>query len=109
MRKKIAATLASTGTPAFFVHPGEASHGDLGMISSNDIVLTISNSGTSAEILTLYPVMERVGIPVIAMTGNPQSAMATLAKNPPLYCGLERSLSVRISANLKHYRNLSDG
>ncbi|NRA70095.1 MAG: KpsF/GutQ family sugar-phosphate isomerase [Gammaproteobacteria bacterium] len=78
--KKIAATLASTGTPAFFVHPGEASHGDLGMISSNDIVLTISNSGTSAEILTLYPVMERVGIPIIAMTGNPQSAMATLAK-----------------------------
>ena len=77
---KIAATLASTGTPAFFVHPGEASHGDLGMISSNDIALTISNSGTSAEILTLYPVMERVGIPVIAMTGNPQSAMATLAK-----------------------------
>ena len=78
--KKIAATLAGTGTPAFFVHPGEASHGDLGMISSNDIVLTISNSGTSAEILTLYPVMERVGIPIIAMTGNPQSAMATLAK-----------------------------
>lgn len=77
--KKIAATLASTGTSAFFVHPGEASHGDLGMIGKDDVVLSISNSGTSAEILTLYPVMERIGIPVIAMTGKPNSPMATLA------------------------------
>ncbi|NRA54563.1 MAG: KpsF/GutQ family sugar-phosphate isomerase [Gammaproteobacteria bacterium] len=77
---KIAATLASTGTPAFFVHPSEASHGDLGMISKDDIVLSISNSGTSAEILTLYPVIERLGVPVIAMTGNPDSAMAKLAR-----------------------------
>lgn len=74
--KKIAATLASTGTAAFFVHPGEASHGDLGMITDSDVVLSISNSGTSAEILTLYPVMERMGVPVIAMTGNPTSPMA---------------------------------
>ena len=78
--KKIAATLASTGTPAFFVHPGEASHGDLGMISNNDVVLSISNSGSSAEILTLYPVMERMGVPVIAMTGNPTSPMASLSR-----------------------------
>lgn len=77
--KKMAATLASTGTPAFFVHPGEASHGDLGMITKDDIVLSISNSGTSAEILTLFPVMERIGVPVIAMTGNPSSPMATLS------------------------------
>jgi len=77
---KIAATLASTGTPAFFVHPSEASHGDLGMISADDVVLSISNSGSSAEILTLYPVIERLGVPVIAMTGNPESAMAKLAR-----------------------------
>ena len=77
---KIAATLASTGTPAFFVHPSEASHGDLGMISQDDVVLAISNSGTSAEILTLFPVIERVGTPVISMTGNPSSSMAQLAQ-----------------------------
>ncbi|OIQ46753.1 MAG: D-arabinose 5-phosphate isomerase [Gammaproteobacteria bacterium MedPE] len=77
---KIAATLASTGTPAFFVHPSEASHGDLGMISQDDVVLAISNSGTSAEILTLFPVIERVGTPVISMTGNPNSSMAQLAQ-----------------------------
>lgn len=77
---KIAATLASTGTSSFFVHPSEASHGDLGMISQDDVVLAISNSGTSAEILTLFPVIERVGTPVISMTGNPQSAMAKLAQ-----------------------------
>ncbi|MGB0899008.1 MAG: KpsF/GutQ family sugar-phosphate isomerase [Psychrobium sp.] len=77
---KIAATLASTGTPAFFVHPSEASHGDLGMISQDDVVLTISNSGSSAEILTLFPVIERVGTPVISMTGNASSPMAKLAQ-----------------------------
>lgn len=73
---KISATLSSTGTPSFFVHPGEASHGDLGVLSENDIVLTISNSGESHEILTLMPVIKRQGIPVIAMTGNPESTMA---------------------------------
>ncbi len=77
---KIAATFASTGTSAFFVHPSEASHGDLGMITADDVVLAISNSGTSSEILTLFPVMERIGVPVISMTGNPHSAMAKLAK-----------------------------
>ncbi|QSX36706.1 KpsF/GutQ family sugar-phosphate isomerase [Shewanella sedimentimangrovi] len=77
---KISATLASTGTPAFFVHPGEASHGDLGVLSSNDIVLAISNSGESSEILTLMPVIKRQGIPMIAMTGKPESTMAKLAQ-----------------------------
>lgn len=77
--KKIAATLASTGTSAFFVHPGEASHGDLGMIESGDVVLAISNSGESSEILALYPVLKRRHIPIIGMTGKPDSNMAKLA------------------------------
>ncbi|WP_417883696.1 arabinose-5-phosphate isomerase KdsD [Vibrio rumoiensis] len=77
--KKIAATLASTGTSAFFVHPGEASHGDLGMIESGDIVLAISNSGESSEILALYPVLKRRHIRIISMTGKPESNMAKLA------------------------------
>ncbi len=76
---KIAATFASTGTPAFFVHPGEASHGDLGMLSSGDIVLAISNSGETAELLTIVPVIKRMGIPLIAMTGKPESTLAQLA------------------------------
>ncbi len=73
---KISATFASTGTPAFFVHPGEASHGDLGVLSENDVVLAISNSGESDEILTLMPVIKRMGLPVIAVTGKPDSNMA---------------------------------
>ena len=73
---KIAATLASTGTPAFFLHPGEASHGDLGMISAGDLIIAISNSGESDEILALLPVLKRRGIPLICMTGNPTSTMA---------------------------------
>ena len=77
---KIAATFASTGTPAFFVHPGEASHGDLGMLSDNDIILAISNSGESSEILTLLPVIKRRGINIIAVTGKPNSNMAKLAQ-----------------------------
>ena len=76
---KIAATLASTGTPAFFVHPGEASHGDLGMLSVEDVVIAISNSGETAEILTIIPVIKRLGIKLIAMTGNPASTLAKLA------------------------------
>ncbi|GGA96319.1 KpsF/GutQ family sugar-phosphate isomerase [Agarivorans gilvus] len=76
---KIAATLASTGTPAFFVHPGEACHGDLGMIAAEDIVLALSNSGESEEILSLYPVFNRIGVRSIAMTSNPKSSMARLA------------------------------
>jgi len=78
--RKIAATLASTGTPAFFVHPGEASHGDLGMISPNDIVLAISNSGESQEILSLIPVIKRLAIPLLCMTGRPESTMARAAQ-----------------------------
>lgn len=77
--RKIAATLASTGTSAFFVHPGEASHGDLGMIERGDIVLAISNSGESSEILALFPVLKRLNNRIISMTGNPNSTMATLA------------------------------
>ncbi len=76
---KIAATLASTGTPAFFVHPGEASHGDLGMITRQDVVLALSNSGETEEILTILPIIKRLGVPLVAMTGNPESALAKLA------------------------------
>jgi len=73
---KIAATLASTGSPAFFVHPGEASHGDLGMITPNDVVLALSNSGETAELLTIVPIIKRLGVPLIALTGNPESSLA---------------------------------
>ncbi|MCB1668800.1 MAG: KpsF/GutQ family sugar-phosphate isomerase [Pseudomonadales bacterium] len=73
---KIAATLASTGTPAFFVHPGEASHGDLGMITRKDVVIALSNSGSTAEVITLLPLIKRMGIPLISMTGNPGSPLA---------------------------------
>jgi arabinose-5-phosphate isomerase len=73
---KIAATLASTGTPAFFMHPGEASHGDLGMIAHNDVVLALSNSGESGEIVSIVPLIKRRGAKLIAMTGNPASTLA---------------------------------
>jgi arabinose-5-phosphate isomerase len=76
---KIAATLASTGTPAFFVHPGEASHGDVGMITRDDAVLALSNSGETAEILTILPVIKRLGVPLIAFTGNSDSVLARIA------------------------------
>ena len=78
---KIAATLASTGTPAFFVHPGEASHGDLGMITKDDVVLTISNSGETDEVLAIIPVIKRIGATLISMTGNPDSTLAKIADN----------------------------
>ena len=74
--RKIAATLASTGTPAFFVHPGEASHGDMGMITADDAVIALSNSGSVAEIITLLPLLKRMGTKLVSMTGNPQSALA---------------------------------
>jgi arabinose-5-phosphate isomerase len=77
---KIASTLASTGTPAFFVHPGEASHGDLGMITGKDVVLALSNSGESTEILTILPLLKRLRVPLIAMTGNPESTLARQAE-----------------------------
>ena len=76
---KIAATLASTGTPSFFVHPGEASHGDLGMITATDVVLAISNSGETPEVLTILPLIKRLGVPLISMTGRPGSTLATAA------------------------------
>ena len=79
---KIAATLASTGSPAFFVHPAEASHGDMGMITAQDVVLALSNSGETDEILTLLPLLKRLGVPLIALTGNPAS---TLAKNADVH------------------------
>jgi arabinose-5-phosphate isomerase len=77
--KKIAATLASTGTPSHFVHPGEASHGDLGMITENDVVLALSNSGTTNEVITLIPLLKRMRASIIAMTGNPSSTLAKAA------------------------------
>ncbi|MFZ1574675.1 MAG: KpsF/GutQ family sugar-phosphate isomerase [Chromatiaceae bacterium] len=73
---KIAATLASTGSPAFFVHPGEASHGDLGMITPDDLVLALSNSGETEEILLILPLIKRLGVPLISLTGNPRSTLA---------------------------------
>ena len=76
---KIAATLASTGSPAFFVHPGEASHGDLGMITKSDIVIALSNSGNTAEIATIIPILKRFGVPLISMTGDKNSTLATEA------------------------------
>ncbi len=86
---KIAATLASTGTPAFFVHPGEASHGDLGMITRGDLVIAISNSGNSPEILTMLPILKRLRIPMITMTGKPNSPLAEAA---------EVSLDIRVAS-----------
>lgn len=77
--KKMAATFASTGTPAFFVHPGEASHGDLGMVSPNDIVIAISNSGESGEILSLIPVLKRLHVTLICITSRPESTMGRSA------------------------------
>jgi arabinose-5-phosphate isomerase len=76
---KIASTLASTGTPAFFVHPGEASHGDLGMITRQDVVLALSNSGETEEILKILPLIKRLAVPLLAMTGNPKSTLADFA------------------------------
>lgn len=74
--RKIAATLASTGTPAFFLHPGEASHGDLGMITQEDVVIALSNSGESAEVTTILPLIKRRGAKLIGMSGNPVSTLA---------------------------------
>ena len=74
--RKIAATLASTGTPAMFVHPGEASHGDLGMVTTGDVVLAISNSGESDELTAIVPAVKRIGVTLIAMTGRPDSSLA---------------------------------
>lgn len=77
--RKIAATLASTGTTAFFVHPGEANHGDMGMITPNDVALILSNSGNTPELLNIVPLIKRLGVPLIVMTGQPNSALARSA------------------------------
>ncbi|MBP6754462.1 MAG: KpsF/GutQ family sugar-phosphate isomerase, partial [Alicycliphilus sp.] len=87
--RKIAATLASTGTPAFFVHPAEASHGDLGMVTRGDLLLALSNSGESSEITVLLPMLKRQGVPLIAMTGGLQSSLARHA-DLVLDCSVER-------------------
>lgn len=77
--RKIAATLASTGSPSFFVHPGEAGHGDMGMITPDDVVMALSNSGETDEILTLLPIIKRLGVTLITLTGDPKSTLATNA------------------------------
>jgi arabinose-5-phosphate isomerase len=87
--RKIASTLASTGTPAFFVHPAEASHGDLGMVMRDDVFIGLSNSGESGELLAIVPLLKRQGAKLIAMTGNPQSSLAQEA-DVHLYAGAEK-------------------
>src|SRR6059036_3736678 len=74
--RKIAATLASTGTPAYFLHPAEGVHGDLGMVARGDVVLALSNSGETDEVLAIVPPLKRLGVPIILLTGNPQSTLA---------------------------------
>ena len=86
---KVAATLASTGSPAFFVHPGEASHGDMGMITAKDVVLALSNSGETDELLTLLPLIKRIDVPLIAITGNESSTLAKAA-NAHLFIQIEK-------------------
>lgn len=86
---KLAATLASTGTPSFFVHPGEASHGDLGMITRADVVIAISYSGETAEVLTILPLIKRLGVPLIGMSGKPASTLAK-ASSAHLNVGVEQ-------------------
>lgn len=86
---KLAATLASTGTPAFFVHPGEASHGDMGMITGEDVVIALSNSGESGEVITLIPLIKRLGARLIGMTGKPDSTLGRSA-DAHIYCGVEQ-------------------
>lgn len=86
---KIAATLASTGSPSFFVHPGEAAHGDMGMITKQDVVIALSNSGESSEVVTLLPLLKRLNVPLIAFTGNDQSSLA-LAADSHIYAGAEK-------------------
>jgi len=86
---KMAATLASTGTPAFFVHPGEASHGDMGMITAADVVIALSNSGETSEVTSLLPLLKRMGTRLISMTGNPTSTLAKAADSH-LYTGVEQ-------------------
>jgi arabinose-5-phosphate isomerase len=87
--RKIASTLASTGTPAFFVHPAEASHGDLGMVAREDIFIALSNSGETVELLAIVPLLKRQSAKLVALTGNPQSTLASEA-DVHLYAGAEK-------------------
>ncbi|WP_059410446.1 KpsF/GutQ family sugar-phosphate isomerase [Cupriavidus basilensis] len=87
--RKVAATLASTGTPSFFVHPAEASHGDLGMVTRDDVLIAFSNSGETAELLSIVPIVKRIGAKLISVTGNPESALAKLA-DAHLNAGVEK-------------------
>jgi arabinose-5-phosphate isomerase len=87
--RKIASTLASTGTPAFFLHPAEAGHGDLGMVARDDVFIALSNSGESDELLAIIPILKRQGAKLISMTGNPRSALAREA-DVHLYAGVEK-------------------
>ena len=89
---KIAATLASTGTPAFFMHPGEASHGDLGMITAEDMVIALSNSGETSEITLLLPLLKRLGIPLISLTGKSNSTLGARGGLQPRRQCQQRSL-----------------
>jgi len=86
--RKVAATMASTGTPAFFVHPGEAGHGDIGMVTDQDVAVIISHSGETEELVTLLPVLKRLGVPLVAITGNPSSLLATKA-DVSIHAGIE--------------------
>jgi len=103
---KIAATLASTGTPAQFVHPAEACHGDMGMVTRSDAALLMSNSGTTSEITALLPLLKRLGIPIVAMTGNANSTLATAADVhlnigvPEEACPLDLAPTASTTANL---------
>lgn len=87
--KKIAATLASTGTPAFYVHPGEASHGDMGMFTAEDVVIALSNSGETAEVVSILPLIKRINAPLISITANEQSTLSTAA-DANLHIGVEK-------------------
>ena len=87
--RKIAATMSSTGTPAYFVHPAEASHGDLGMVASSDVFIALSNSGESQELMTIVPIIKRQGAKLISMTGNPSSSLAKVA-DVHLNAGVDR-------------------
>ena len=106
---KIAATLASTGTPSFFMHAAEASHGDIGMITRDDVVLAISNSGETAEVLLLIPHLSRLGVPIIAMTGNAKSNLARAASVHLDVSVGRRGLPAQSRAHGQHHRHAGAG
>jgi arabinose-5-phosphate isomerase len=107
--RKIAATLASTGTPAMFVHPAEASHGDLGMIKPIDLVLAISNGGESDEITAILPVLKRLGVPLVAMTGNPRSPPGAPCRHRAGQRRRQGSLPAEPGAHRQHHRAAGAG